>query len=739
MRPDDPPEDPAPPESAPPPSEPAPEAAPAPAPEEKPAPDPEEQLGVRGTRRYADYVSFVVKALTIDARSGGVYFEGGSPEVAGGVVGGHGSTEPAGGPFDARTATRPVDAQVLAELEAVYTPPPIWDDATKKLADRRIVILRGQRGWGKATTGLRLLSKAKASSIMAIDPGIGVGPLHSYEPGERHGYLVDTLGASAAERLSPFRLERLADRLRRQESFLVITVDSAVVVPGEGLRDYLVDCGEQPDRRLVLERHLALHPVSVEVATRLEELLNSAEARRLLEVEPLVRFRPLAEELVAVAKGDRTLDALSTYRATRAREQAESWFETHSDPRDATFMIAVALLNGGKYQDVADAARDLYERVAPLDEEGRSAEARRAFGLTRRNRVKEVCARLVAVHEATEIGRSPVEVVQLDNKDLQFEVLRYVWQEFDDARRPLLEWLHDLGRHPNEDIRYMAAGAVGGLSTYDFEYVLREVLLRWAQHDDWRCRTSAAVAFGAPAQVPESSGLVLELLREWSGQRQDEDEKRWTEAQPLTTRQLKLLWTTAVAYGRPVGEHFPKVALDGLLAITRIARFRLFWTVSESLLNLFDTGADKPDFHREVLSALLTWIDDDTLLPPEIARQAFLALSEVPRIELDDGSECPTILSLVPANSGCRQEVLSLWREVLNARAYRSEGLRVLDQWLASVDEDDRLLPLLEEFLRALIAGRPEREQERIHYWLRQRAEHPRASSPTATKLYRQL
>ncbi len=171
-------------------------------------------------------------------------------------------------------------------------------------------------------------------------------------------------------------------------------------------------------------------------------------------------------------------------------------------------MISSAVLSGASSQSVASADEQLQLLISSAPDEKKSSDSKFVFG-TRSQRVRESCAHFSQGYEETEFGHSPVEILELDNPIFQPAVLRYVWNEYDRFRKPLVAWLRDLGIQTISDVCARAAAAVGELSKYNFGYIKEEILLPWANHQDKQARAAAAFGFGIPAWEGELAPQVL--------------------------------------------------------------------------------------------------------------------------------------------------------------------------------------------------------------------------------------
>jgi len=663
-----------------------------------------------------------IASVYIDARSGGVFF-GGEASITGDVVG-RGQVKrtatPASGALAEATAGQ-VLSEDLNKVDIVYVTPSLYTQAQRLLAEKHVLILWGQAHWGKWTTALHLLSALHAEEIFEINPDVNLEGLQLSGLESKRGYVIDTIAPDSAENLNTFVLNRLSRRLREQDSHLVITVDSRVPLSKEALSGYLVVWSDVPDRVQLLERHLAWY-LTDDSLTRALELSQADAVQQLLSTHLLPgEVDRLAELLAGVARGKLELEeALARFEA-RTLQQVETWFEAHADLEERTFMLSVAILNGANYQAVVEADERLQSliRLQPAEDEPPVTDS--VFGSTRSQRVKEACAHLVQGYEEAEFGRSPVELIMLDNPTFQPAVLHYAWHEYDRLRSHLLDWLRDLGFHPSFDVRARAAAAVGELSKYNFGYVRGEILLPWANHRDSRARAAAALALGIPAWEGEFAPQVLGLLHHWSTLRNN-----W-----------RLCWTAAAAYGGLVGLRFPDTALRDFHAIAQTEDLRLFRVLSRSVANLFEVGRLVPDYYLKVLDALIAWMaDQKAKIVALTGLLIFLGLAREAKIEAEpEGGAWPTLLWLAREDETYRDRVTSLWRRALNIKSARQIALETLHYWLLKVDDDTRLYDPLEQIVAALVAQGTNREKERLQFYLDRWASHPKEKSESAAKI----
>jgi len=664
-----------------------------------------------------------IASVYIDARSGGVFF-GGETRITGDVVG-RGQVKRAVAPPSgvlAEAALSRVLREELAKVRAVYMAPLLHAQAQRILAEKHVLILWGQAHWGKWTTALHLLSALHAEEIFEIKPDVDLEGLRSSELESKRWYVIDTLAPESAEKLNAFILTRLSSRLRDQHSYLVVTTDSRVSLSKEALSNYLVVWSEIPDRARLLEKHLAWYLTDKGRLARAHELSQADAVQQLLGTHLLPgEVDRLAELLAGVARGELELEeALARFEA-RARQQVEAWFEAHTGLEERTFMLSLAVFNGANYQAVIEADERLQSLIKLPPAEDKPPVTDSVFSSTRSRRLKETCAHLVQGYEEAEFGRSPVELIVLDNPTFQPAVLHYAWHEYDRLRRPLLDWLRDLGFHPSFDVRARAAAAVGELSKHNFGYVRGEVLLPWANHRDSRARAAAALALGIPAWEGEFAPQVLGLLHHWSTLRNN-----W-----------RLCWTAAAAYGGLVGLRFPDTALRDFHAIAQAEDLRLFRVLSRSMANLFEAGRLVPDYYLNVLDALIAWTaDPKAKIVTLTGLLIFLELTLEARVEAElEGETWPTLLWLAGEDEIYREQIIALWRRALNTKSARKPALEALHQWLLTVDDDTRLYLPIEQVIVTLATQGTEREKERLRFYLDRWASYPKEKSESATKV----
>jgi hypothetical protein len=353
----------------------------------------------------------------------------------------------------------------LARVRAVHVAAPAFRHAHAALERHNVAILHGRACWGKATTAVRLLDGLHPGEVYVVDPEADLASLDVGGLGQHRGYLVERLTAEAAAALSAETLLRLSERLTERDCHLVVTVDGLIPLRRRTLGDAVVSCDEFPDAGRVL-RHTLAWQLDSEAA--IERLVGLDWVGEELAARPApARVAALAVLLAGMEQGRVSPEQTAAARRELVTNQVTEWFETHPERRERSLMVALAVLNRGSYQEVADAAERLdalledpvdYGPGDPLasdranpsagpEADEQTPERRRThkgvrwhLSSARAPRVQDCYARLTLGSQPTAIGDVPAEIVQLDDDGLQPAVLDHVWREHDVVRSTLVSW-----------------------------------------------------------------------------------------------------------------------------------------------------------------------------------------------------------------------------------------------------------------------------------------------------------
>lgn len=634
--------------------------------------------------------------------------------IHGNVVGGDYVAGGVDAPEAPRVRTNRILRLEITKMWHVYTDPPQHEAAMAKLSDHNVVVLVGPPHSGKWTGALRLLAE-KHDTAMFQMLQCDTSALEEFEFDREAGYVIDTIDPAQAERLDRNVMDDLETRLRAVDSHLVVTVDSRWARLA-GIGRYRVDWSGIGDRGLMFRRHLDWY-ADADVAPTLVEALTTDET---VNASVATCGRPsdvdhLANLLVRV---DLESVDLQRFLEGLSAADAEEWFGEHVDPTDRVYMIVFAVLSGVSYRVAADLAAELAERVHPADPDSEQV-GRSAFTRRRSEVLAATQSRVVSGHENSEFGRTRIEQLVLDESVDRAGVLRFVWQEFDGVRGPLLEWLHDLGGHPAAAVRRRAAAAVGELSKYEFGELYRSVVRPWAVADSRVTRDAAALALGIPAWDGELAPQVVGVLHHWATLR--------------TSPRLQS--TAAAAFGGLVGLRFPDVAARELRTIVDGSAPFVFHAVVRALTTLFEAGTPDDDYRGIVLDTLVEWSDDSSASEAFAALMAFVAIASGSRVQPQaPAASWPTLLWLLESGHETTDQIVELWRRSLNDKLLRPEALQSLRRWVTLADDKPDARASVQALIVRLGGNGSERELSRLRAHLRRWADSEEKGSVTAAE-----
>ena len=603
------------------------------------------------------------------------------------------------------------------DLGRVYVQPDDdYERACWTLLHRHVLVLQGKPGSGRHAMARYLLLRGLRHHRVRSGR-IEVLPytteLRKLVPADmRSGYILERCPPERARRLRADELRSAAETLRKWESYLVVTVDDGVtVLEGEDSEQVgLVACARVPDLNRVLKRHLKFylrqHGGLLEEDRRwLDGDAVRIHLARHAGLRETVRLaRELAGQMAKDQRPDRSqrlndrLDFKEIPAPPKTPEQrARGLLEDSWDVEHWSHVIALAIFDGGRSQFVADAAALLAKRLAPGDPRGDAAwQARPAHaggsrtdgagqllqrmalivpdhvpdwrpGPTRTDVLEKADAeRFEDLEHAVLFNRSPTPRVRFKDPSLRPAVLNYVWNELDELRGPVRDWLDELGDDPDPEVREATATAVAYLASHGLGYVLDQVIHHWIARDR-PAREAAAIALGVLGRDDARfTGPVLEQLSQWARWGDDP----WRE-------------TAALAYGLAIGQDKPNVALRELRALAMREGMEL--PVAEAVYELFRRSR-----HREVLEALIEWTSRPVhatwrTAEQRLRRTGLYAFLQATRV-YDETPRWPFLVTLADGGGDLRQWIVDLWRRALADDILSELAGRMLCGWAREAD-----------------------------------------------------
>ncbi|HKR52504.1 MAG TPA: hypothetical protein VJT72_23595 [Pseudonocardiaceae bacterium] len=605
----------------------------------------------------------------------------------------------------------PVRSEELARIRASYVEVAGYETTLDMLRNRRLILLRGPAGTGRATTALHLLDELTNGRVFRLDHGVEVHSWQADDLETGRGYLHE-LPTSGATELTEVHLDRLSASLENKNCSCVLIVGHNFPLTS-AVAGYVTN-HSPPSFEQLLRRHVTwkMPAAEVEVRERLRSLADLTEIRETLGPAPHVaEVVDLAHLLVEHHQQTLSIDDVVARCATFIDNEVAGWFDDVRDtPPDQSgeralrligYRIALATLNRTSQHLVAEAGEKLGRLLIctsdPLREPGRPVFAAEHHWWLEASR-GHVEQSDVAFGDAT----VSVALAAYDKDRMPVAVLGQVWRRHHNARAPLLRWLNELAEDPQPDVWVRAAQTAGLLCTLDFADVFHNLVDDWASDDDPRRRMVAAYAIEQAARGPEAGDAVREVI------------SRWKRSEDVARR-----WTASAALGRSLGPIAVQDALDDLLALGTWPEDEispLAGVAGQSIARLLTHGDVDPVTHR-----LLDWWRDrpqrrarDVILLATI-KAANTKVGDLDDIEfftsgagrnrwplLAGRSGWPLLLALRDEDPQLAAPFADLvWRTLDTARS-RAAALEVVTQWIRCAEKDRSCLPVLVEFLRSL-------------------------------------
>lgn len=627
-----------------------------------------------------------------------------------------------GGSAETRPAWHRLSEKEVVDLDALLVPPRGGEQAREVLRERRLLLLHGPAGTGKAFHARALAASVvpAAGECRLLAPGTDPHTLRAEDIARDCVYV---LVAGAAYTPSAFHLSRLARTLVERNARLAVVVDGSLRVTRE-LDEWAVEQREPADRRETLLSHLRFRARAGET-DRAAALADLPEVTAWLTTGPSPAeighaARCLAEGLESGRPVRESLDQVGE----RALEEARALLGKDGVPRELA--IAIAFFGGLPYPTVLgleDQLGDLVHAAAG----GTAPRPRTFLTETRSQRLDSVMAVTVTESVATPYGRSPAETVDFAGTGRADALITVLW-EYDDSGL-LLRWLSGLVRHPVEAVRRRAAVALGRLARQDFAQIADGVLQGWARSSDSRDRWAASLALSVAVRDPVVAPHAMGLVESWAA---------------AGDRYRRM--TAGLAWGVGVIPLYPVVGLRGLLRLLRTEDAGVRAAVEVALVMAFAGG-----LRSMVLDALGAWFPEAKGAGRSNLLGVFLRLCRLRGIEeRPDADAWPAVLWLfdrslparddtaapaasVPAGARAPRsyvDVVDLWRAALDSGGTRKEALRVLKSWVRWADDRGEFRESLLDLIDFLAEG--ETAVQRLEYHLELLADDRERPSYTA-------
>ncbi|MEV5340319.1 hypothetical protein AB0K93_17860 [Streptomyces sp. NPDC052676] len=593
-----------------------------------------------------------------------------------------------------RSRLRVLSPLIAERVRFAYCAPADLSDARDALVRQRLLILRGDAGYGKSAMAVRLLLGACRGTLYHLDGGVDLTSLADelendhgvIEPGA--GFLLER--PEDIGNLGRATYDKVQGALSQADAWMVVTVATGDLADGEllaGVRDVT----DAPQPMEVVRAHLRWRLGERDA----DRLLVRDEVREVIGelLGDLPACRQAGELAAALGEqydlyGAVDLDRLREHRARLEAEDFEIWAESLPDLATRSFAIALAVLNGLPQEDVAEAARSLRDRLednsphlrAPRPD-GSVPSPRDPFRTPLRRRLTRLRA-----HELDQPDGEPGTTLEYKDPGYARRVIVHAWTQYD-IQSELLDWLAELVAHPAEHVRvYAAASGLGVLAAESYRHIERRVLTPWAYSDSPLRRVAVAYALSVACQNPWVREQAGALVDGWYA-----DERVAAQATAARVRGL------GAVPGRPVEDLARLLAVDSVTVAVAVGSA------------LADLVADDPDVTGSVLSMLRARAEDHR--SSRAATLAFLIVAaqvvvETKGVEPDAAvPEWPILLHLAHRRHELRDPFVRLWRGALNESFFHDEAEQVLGQWAKLAERDSELREMLRLLVGAIAHG----------------------------------
>lgn len=595
---------------------------------------------------------------------------------------------------------------VLDRVRHTFVDPSNWESLRDEFRKRRTVVLRGTSGQGRTATAIRLLASVNVDVIYELDARV--------ELGRRVEQLTRELGdGGAVEGGAAFVLSQPSDVttvhgrvlrdldevLARTDGRLILTVGHDTRLPDEDAMGYLIELPAWPDLREIVHRHLEWR-----VANRVPDWSSRPEIVDVLdEFLPEIHTCERAALLGRIVS-DEITDAGGTISPDRVRarmvrqdlDNFDTWFADLGDVWLRSFAIALAVLDGLPYEDVARAAEKLSRTLDPphpeyLDRLGDGVPRNRPRLLERPRGflMERLRAEVVEKDIRRPYGRVRGEAVRYRDPAYPRQVLSHVWREHQ-IHDVVLTWLSELVDEPSEPVLVQAATAIGVISTHSFHHVLTALVDDWAGDPDASKRNAVAYLLRVPARVPDLMPVVRGMVDRWLGI--DDDEVRAT-----AIRTLALSWLSTETS-------------DGVAKLERAARnanLPVIGAIADAFIDLLEI--DDRRFASGVLATLVAWFDRRETADAASLVFLFIAhdlvadvVPDGPPVPGQAPTAWPGLLRLAIDTEATRTPLVWCWCRTLALGSYSGIAEQVIDSWAGRAERDASVLDAFTRLVRAI-------------------------------------
>ncbi|MFG2169464.1 hypothetical protein [Micromonospora chersina] len=607
----------------------------------------------------------------------------------------------------------------LATKRQTFVTPPLFEHLRDRLRQCRVVGLAGAPGTGRRTTAcLALEDHLGSNQVMEILLPAGSSASLIREHDELllagHGYVVQLPGRP--DRGLVRSLEAIFEQ-RDSVAVLIRDADEPDTVR------HRAEVFHRPPAspRDVFRKHLLFHLTKKCVGecgncdrscaeTYLAELMTPATCRA---IELLAQPRECADRAEVVARETprepsavaALLPSEGRHRRQQARrilllpDETEKAYQTRFTQHRRALRLAYAAFAGHSMASVLEGAGLLLDKLDRLFTEpviGRPALVNDMPELLG----KDIAASWHDEDDANPSSRAAVRVARLA-PGLVTAILDVAWNDFDNTRPALMDWIDGLATHPGKDFRDCAAVAAAVFASHDFEQVYAALIRRWARDRRPRLRNVAAATMVTAANLSGAAELNIRASQHVGA----EVSRRLDELSHSTSAFERD--TAAIVWAMGYVPRHPAQTIRALTAVAAQTGAYLTSTVADAVGKL---SANLGDPLTVIM--MRCWLESEELGLNASAVRSFLSwLESVSRTE-----DREHLVALLTAEPGVIDDLAALWAAVLLDPACSVLAWRYLAHWMRSGAADTRLARPVRALAQRLVADPALRS--RFDHWL---------------------
>ncbi|MGY5124038.1 hypothetical protein [Streptomyces nigrescens] len=600
-----------------------------------------------------------------------------------------------------------------------YLPPqPCFHDALDKLRSEHLVVLAGPDSSGRGAGAFALLREVRGerTGLRSLSPANSLAELATASAlkADQAYVILDYVGEMNVDAVQAFEIRRLSEELRRKGSYLVITAPEAT------------------RRRLALQDHCVpwQAPDPLELFDHARQLAPSADippdvlAELLERVADLRRPADVVDAVTGLADG---LDTALKMLRDNEKELVRNWFREEPSAGDLLPLAALAFLEGIPERNFEKASVLLGIHVRDWEQTGEipaaepDATATTALrGVTfeqTRARWKERATGLVCTERRPGPGQDPSR----SERRLVFATPRIralVIGELHDLYGyelwyPLRQWLSQLSRLPDLDIRTEVARGVALYARHALAEVDENLLQVWADGLAGQ-RVTTALTLQFMCDDEHLAPQALNLALSWADNRGP--------ARAVTT---------AMALTGTLGSLYRLEALNWLWFLTNRGE-RMASAARRSLVLLLQTAEQEPARAVFTLRYVRTRVADTA----QRSKARSLALRTTVQLLAAERLEGPGTLAaaLLRDTPGSARHLGLLWVSVLLSVCRRG-AVRALCQTLAALRDDPSAADAVRALGEAMRDGMTPRQWQALGNDLPNALRHPDYAIPGTRQL----